>query len=178
MPLSQKPHRSSPTLSVIPNSPSPSSILMDAFRFQSHAVSRVLAGCNTVILFAATVGIALDRLLTKYSKAAPTKAILLSAFGTERVESLCDAFNRDIATEYGCTAPRFSAGYGDCSLEVQRDIVRVLDCARKIGVTLTESLLMSPAKSVTAFIGIGGEGHAMHGCAHCNKSDCIHRRNV
>jgi cobalamin-dependent methionine synthase I len=49
---------------------------------------------------------------------------------------------------------RFSAGYGDLPLELQRDIFGALDCQRKIGVTLNESLLMSPSKSVSAIVGI------------------------
>ena len=49
---------------------------------------------------------------------------------------------------------RFSAGYGDVPLELQRDIFALLDCPRRIGLTLNESLLMSPSKSVTAIVGI------------------------
>ena len=50
--------------------------------------------------------------------------------------------------------PRFSAGYGDLPLTVQREIFSQLNPDRKIGLTLNESLLMSPSKSVTAFAGI------------------------
>ena len=51
--------------------------------------------------------------------------------------------------------PRFSPGYGDLSLEVQKEIFSLLDCPRKIGVSLGDSLLMTPSKSVTAIIGYG-----------------------
>ena len=40
-------------------------------------------------------------------------------------------------------------------LRYQKDIFSVLDCQRKIGLTLNDSMLMSPTKSVTAIIGIG-----------------------
>jgi len=40
---------------------------------------------------------------------------------------------------------------------MQRDIFAVLDCPRKIGLSLNGSLLMSPSKSVTAIIGIAGD---------------------
>jgi len=53
--------------------------------------------------------------------------------------------------------PRFSPGYGDLPLETQREIFDVLDCSRRIGLMLNDSLLMSPTKSVTAFVGVGGE---------------------
>ena len=55
------------------------------------------------------------------------------------------------------TRPRFSAGYGDLPLGVQREIFAALDCPKHIGLTLNDSLLMSPTKSVTAIVGISGE---------------------
>ena len=119
----------------------------------SKTVKTGLEGCERAIVFAATVGIAIDRLVARYSLLSPSRALMLQAIGAERVESLCDAFCRDIA---GCSEvkPRFSAGYGDFPIEAQRDIFNFLDCPRKIGVTLTDSMLMSPTKSVTAIFGI------------------------
>lgn len=124
----------------------------------SKALSKKLSGCSRVILFAATVGIQLDRLIVKYSKISPSKALMFQALGAERIESLCDTFCNDMNNELGVRLkPRFSAGYGDLPLEVQKDIFRVLDCPRKIGLTLNDSLLMSPTKSVTAIVGIEDE---------------------
>ena len=72
--------------------------------------------------------------------------------------------------------PRFSPGYGDLPLELQKDVFRVLDCPRKIGLSLNESLLMSPSKSVTAIIGIGkGDVEAENKCSACEKTDCAYR---
>ena len=124
----------------------------------SAALDKNLQGCSRVILFAATIGLPLDRLIMKYSRVSPTKALILQAFGAERIESLCDIFCNDMKTELGAELkPRFSPGYGDLSIEIQRDIFRVLDCPRQIGLTLNESLLMSPTKSVTAIVGIKDE---------------------
>ena len=122
----------------------------------SSALAKNLEECEKVIIFSATVGIGIDRLIAKYGVRSPSKALLLQAFGAERIESLCDLFTRDIASQYGENnlAPRFSPGYGDLPLEFQTEIFRVLDCPRRIGLTLNKSLLMSPSKSVTAIIGI------------------------
>ena len=49
---------------------------------------------------------------------------------------------------------RDSPGYGDFPLEAQREILVILDTPRKIGVSLTDSLLMVPSKSVSAVIGV------------------------
>lgn len=122
-----------------------------------HIASRDLAshleGCDGVLLFAATVGIELDRLIAKYGRLSPARALMLQAIGAERIEALCDAFCADLAKEYRTTA-RFSPGYGDLSLVCQKDVFAVLDCETRIGLTLTDSLLMLPTKSVTAIVGL------------------------
>ena len=125
------------------------------FKIESRDLAKNLCGCKRVILFAATVGIGIDRLISKYSRTSPAKALLLQALGTERVEALCDLFVEDIKRECGAALrPRFSIGYGDTDLSWQKDILNILDASRKIGISLNESMLMSPTKSVTAFIGI------------------------
>lgn len=126
-----------------------------SFRLRSANLAKCLSGCRRALLFAATVGPRIDRLIAKYGRIAPARALLLQALGAERVESLCDLFCGDYGAEnHAELTPRFSPGYGDLSLGTQRDVFRVLDCPKKIGVTLGENLLMSPSKSVTAFAGI------------------------
>ena len=149
----------------------------------SQKLGSHLEGCSHIVLFAATVGIGLDRRIARYGRTSPAKALLLQAMGAERIEALCNAFSQKIKT---ATAPeglhttsRFSPGYGDLSLELQRDIFRTLNCAGRIGLTLNDSLIMSPSKSVTAIIGIGKPCRdAAAGCSGCTKRDCIHRRSL
>ena len=129
---------------------------------RSADLQKNLAGCGRVVLFAATVGLALDRLIARYTRVAPSRALILQAIGAERIERLCDLFNDEIRAQALAegleTRPRFSPGYGDLPLDLQREIFRTLDCSRRIGLTLNDSLLMSPSKSVTALIGIGPAG--------------------
>jgi len=126
----------------------------------SLSLQKNLEGCDKIILFAATVGIGIDRLISRYSSISPAKALIFDAIGVERIEALCDAFCRDIEAEEAekgrTLRPRFSAGYGDLSIEIQKEIISALDTPRKIGVSLGSSLLMSPSKSVTAIVGISG----------------------
>ncbi len=141
----------------------------------SRALMKNLEGCEEVVIFAATVGLELDRLIRRYTSLSPAKALFFQAIGAERIESLCDAFCEELKESGLQLRPRFSPGYGDFPLEVQRDIFRVLDCPRKIGLSLNESLLMSPSKSVTAIIGIGRESEAENKCSACEKQDCQYR---
>lgn len=128
---------------------------LSAFKVRSKALARNLSKCKNVILFAATVGVHLDRLIARYGHIAPSKALMMQAIGAERIEALCDIFCEDIKNEEHCVLrPRFSPGYGDLALDVQKDIFALLECHKRIGVALNKSLLMSPSKSVTAFIGI------------------------
>lgn len=120
----------------------------------STALKKNLDGCGRAVIFAATVGISLDRIIARYSAISPTKAVIFDAIGSERIEALCDAFCEDISHGHRELKPRFSPGYGDLPIEVQRELFTLLDCPRKIGLTLNESMLMSPSKSVTAIIGI------------------------
>lgn len=129
------------------------------FGSDSRDLRRCLEGSSEIVIFAATVGLAVDRYIAKYQKFQPTKALLMQAYGAERVERLCELFCGEIrreAAEKGlkCT-PRYSPGFGDLPLTVQRDVFRLLECDRKIGISLNESLLMTPSKSVTAVFGLG-----------------------
>lgn len=158
----------------------------DFYRFvngaaQSKGLGARLCGCDKVVLFAASVGLGMDRLMERYAKISPVKALLFQAIGAERIESLCDVLCGEIKAEYGGCTARFSAGYGDFPLSAQRDIVRLLDCPKKIGVSLTDSLLMTPTKSVTAVVGVGenaGKAREESGCAACDKKDCALRKQA
>ena len=122
--------------------------------FDSLALSKHLEGCSRIVIFAATIGIETDRAITRYNVLSPTKALLISAIGSERIEALCDAFENDLRSEGRELRPRFSPGYSDLPLQYQGEIFSLLDCPRRIGLTLTDSMLMSPSKSVSAIIGI------------------------
>jgi hypothetical protein len=126
---------------------------------ESEDLAKNLQACSRAALFAATVGVELDRLILKYSRVAPAKALMLQAIGAERIEALCNAFCAELAEKSGCVLrPRFSPGYGDLSLETQRTVFALLGCEKRIGLSLNESLLMSPTKSVTAFVGMRERG--------------------
>ena len=128
------------------------------FSLNSADLARNLTGASRAVIFAATVGVEADRLIAKYARLSPSRALILQAVGAERIEALCDVFCDDIAKEYNASLkPRFSPGYGDLPLESQRKIFDLLSPERNIGLFLTESLLMSPSKSVTAITGLCGK---------------------
>ncbi len=115
----------------------------------SASLAALLADCREAVVFAATVGVELDRLIAKYSRLSPSRAVMLQAFGAERIEALCEA----VCADCGAVTARFSPGYGDLPLTFQREVFRRLQPERHIGLCLNDSLLMSPTKSVTAIVG-------------------------
>ena len=129
-------------------------IRLGGIELQSRDLEKALTGCDSVVIFAATVGLEIDRLIAKYGRLQPSLALCIQALGAERIEALCDQFCDDLRSQGLNIRPRFSAGYGDLPLDFQRSIFSLLDCHKSIGLTLNESLLMSPTKSVSAIIGI------------------------
>ena len=116
-----------------------------------------LKDCSRVAIFASTIGPKPDALIRKYQMMDTVKAAVFQAVGAMYIEKFVEYVNgliKEEAKKLGKdTKPRYSPGYGDVGLEVQKDFFRLLPCT-KIGLTLMDTLIMSPEKSVTAFVGI------------------------
>lgn len=149
---------------------------------ESKNLSKNLNECNQVILFAATLGVQADILLKKYSHIDMSKAVIMHAVAATIIEEYCDQCQIEIekilAKQKLFLRPRFSPGYGDFNLIHQQDFITLLDCPRKIGLTLTDSFLLAPSKSVTAVMGISKTNKycPIKGCEACAKTNCIFRR--
>lgn len=153
------------------------------FTAMSHNLSDNLRHCGQVVLMAATLGIGADKLLNKYELINMTKASIMQACGAECIEAYCNLLQDEIRAQAAkdrlYLRPRFSAGYGDLALETQKDIFRTLECTKRIGLTLTQSLLMYPTKSVTAFIGLTKNAQGCHTdkCSQCDNKGCEYRND-
>lgn len=132
---------------------------------------RMLAQCDQAALLACTLGAQFDTLLRTQQARDMSRAVMLDACGSAWVEAGCDAAEREIHTRFPklYLTDRFSPGYGDLPLTLQPAICAALDAQRRLGVTVTESLLLNPAKTVTAVIGLAGTPQAarIRGCAYC-----------
>jgi hypothetical protein len=148
----------------------------------SRDLSRNLAECHHCILFAATIGPKMDQLIMRASRLDPLKGCILQAVGAMLVESYCDVLNDQLRTDFEAAncklRPRFSPGYGDFSLSHQKDIFRSIRADKTIGLTLMDSGIMAPEKSVTAVIGLYQPSDkrtpdylpGCNLCEECNKS--------
>ena len=142
----------------------------------SRDLAAHLKGCKGVYLFAATIGIGADMLIAKYNRINRAKSVVTDALGSAAVEKWCDMAELIITENDKEHCSRFSPGYGDFSLEHQHDFMNMLDMNRRLGVSLSQSLLMTPTKSVTAVIGVGASNRTCGGkCAACGNASCIYR---
>lgn len=132
-----------------------SSVVIDGVEFKSVRFAETLKGCKRVIIFGATLGIGIDRLIKTSSATDMAKAMAQQAAAATLIEEVCDSLEEDIKSELGVSLRRrYSPGYFDLDITEQKKLFSLIDITKRIGITLTDSCQMMPSKSVTAFIGI------------------------
>ena len=164
---------------------------------QGDSIGRHLRDCCQAIVMAATVGEAIENQVTRcFEEGRYSFSVLLDASATAAVEQVADAMEKTIRNEVkrqGLAMKwRFSPGYGDWPIQQQTDILKLAQGA-DIGISLTDSLMLMPRKSITAVIGLyypdanpacnasdGSRGNKAndlpagkkHDCSCCDKLDC------
>ena len=145
-------------------------------------VRELLRESDRVILFGATLGSEVERLLRRAQVRNMADAVMLDACASAAIENVCDNLCLDLAEELGCClTDRFSPGYGDLPFSLQPAFCAVLDLGRRIGVSLSPGGLMIPQKSVTALMGTAKTPQPMRfrGCDRCNQFDtCTYRKEM
>jgi len=119
----------------------------------SKALATVLRECDEAYILALTLGIDIDRLISKSYVKSKADGFIIDAIASATAEGLADYVN-EIIDKGLITTKRFSPGYSDLPLEFQASLLNRLNAAHTIGVSLTDSFMMTPKKSVTAVIGI------------------------
>jgi hypothetical protein len=122
------------------------------FLLLGNNIKTHLQNCNTIYLMAISLG-EVDEELHYLSYADPVKALFLESLYNETAESAMDELELTIKQPDKLYTTRYSPGYGDFPLSVQQEIVRILDSGRKIGLTVTDTKLLVPRKSITALMG-------------------------
>lgn len=161
----------------------PDSVLLPGagVKLTGSATHKMLASCDKAVLLACTMGARFDGMLLSLQARDMAKAVVYDALGSAFVEAGCDAAEQEIAARFPelYLTDRFSPGYGGLPLEIQPALCAALDMGRRLGVTVTPSLLMNPVKSVTAVIGLAHtpQPARIRGCAYCNlRETCQFRK--
>jgi hypothetical protein len=161
--------------------------LADDTRFKGPKLGKALAHADSVCCFLATVGPAVDmevqRLMQQQRYA---DAYVLDAMGSMSAENVVEQFYQRMARRHkekkGAVTLRFSPGYCDWSIQEQRPLFKLFANRDTLEVSLNDSCLMSPRKSVSGLFGllppgVHGADPAYNPCNRCTKCDCIARRS-
>ena len=107
-----------------------------------------------VVFLCGTIGAEFDAWQRRLSVTSAADALLSQQIGLDAVEKVMDELENEVKVKVEGEGlklrPRRSPGYGDLPIELSRTILAELDAPRKIGVSITDSNLLVPSKSVTA----------------------------
>ncbi|MDL2252614.1 methionine synthase [Ruminococcaceae bacterium OttesenSCG-928-I18] len=142
-----------------------------------------LAGCSSVLLLALTLGQRPEAAIRKAEATSVELAVLMDTAASTLAEQYANEAERQLRqqteTQGQFLTGRFSPGYGDLPIELQRDLLRLLDGPRAIGLSVSQSGILLPRKSITALLGIADhpvEGK-LAGCDHCILfENCVQRK--
>ncbi len=120
------------------------------------SIHKLLEGCTRAIVLAATVSAEADRLIREVSVTDMAAAVVVDALCSAAIEQVCDKAEIEIFGDMPKEQRtyRFSPGYGDLPIELQTNLLNYLNAQRRIGLSCTDSYLLTPTKSVTAIIGV------------------------
>lgn len=114
------------------------------------------AGAVKCAVMAVTLGADFDRAFLKYQATDTLASVIFDAVGSTLAEEeadICEAEIKAEAEKLGLGIKfRFSAGYGDFPIEMQGELLSLISAEKRIGLTLTDSNIMLPRKSVSAVI--------------------------
>lgn len=141
----------------------------------------MLKQCRRAALLACTLGSRFDLALLAMQARDMARAAIYDACGSAYVENGCDEAEKALSVRLPglFLTDRFSPGYGDLPLDVQGPLCAALDAQRRLGLTVTESALLNPVKSVTAVVGIAEtpQPARIRGCAYCQmRETCLLRK--
>lgn len=138
-------------------------------------IARFLRDATHVALMAVTLGAHCERELRRLSVLNPTDALLYDAACSALVEAAANGLQErlrfDVAQRgFEMLPGRFSPGYGDLPLDVQKPLLGAIDAYRALGLAVTESFLLVPRKSITAIVALRKTGPE---CSGVERSDGV-----
>lgn len=136
-----------------------------------EGIKDLLSTSRKVVLMGVTLGREIEMLTRKYSFSDLVRSVILDATASAGVESLANDINDEIKNIYKpmYLTDRFSPGYGDLPISVQKKFLNLINGEKDLGITTTESGIMIPRKSITAIIGISDKKQPRRrpGCENC-----------
>lgn len=155
----------------------------NGLKLHGKDVKKHLKSCDGVILMAATLGNEVDALIRKIEVTDMAKAVIVDAIANVAIEEVCqnqeEKIRKLLEKQNQYLTMRYSPGYGDFPIFIQKDILRLTDAYRKIGLSVTTSCILTPRKSITAVMGVAKTEvkGKLAGCSNCvMREKCLYRK--
>lgn len=158
-------------------------VLADGTRLGGGPVVEVMAGAAELIVAVCTIGAAVDRLIDVAQKERQLfQAMILHELGAWAVDIVRQEWCRLLEDELQAKGLRVSAplspGESAWSVKDQAVIFSLLD-ADQIGVSLSDSMVMTPIKSLSMIMATGPDPIGVEGASNCDfcsiKAWCNYR---
>ncbi|MBR8534024.1 hypothetical protein KDU71_00500 [Carboxylicivirga sediminis] len=158
-------------------------IIIEGNNFEvGPTIAGALSNSEQVAFFVCTAGNEIsERVNELNAKGDWLEAYLVDVMGSVMVETAMDKLQAIIENE--CVANglritnRYSPGYSGWNVKEQALLFSFFP-EKFCGITLSDSCLMHPVKSVSGFIGIGTKvRYRKHACSQCNATNCIYRNS-
>ena len=160
--------------------------LFDIINVKALPLRDIFKGAREVAFCVLTIGPELEQRVTKLgSQGKLERSIILDAIGSNAAEEVANVVNSKInktalKRNYSYSS-RFSPGYCTWDLHDQRIIFDRIQTDR-INVTLTESYMMIPRKSISFAVNLGLEQEldmnlGIRTCESCEQSECKYNTN-
>jgi len=149
--------------------------------YTGKQIAGYLKDAASLAVFVCTAGPAFTNIArTMNTNGDVMEAYLLDAIGSLTVEKAMDLIQQHLADKMKAEnlhiSNRYSPGYCNWGLNEQKKLFSLMG-GDQVGVTLTDSCLMIPEKSVSGIIGVGKGVRKYHyGCKICNNSSCVYRK--
>lgn len=163
--------------------PGYSHIIVDGREFEiGKTVAKELRNATSIAIFICTAGEGISRRSAELLKGEnPVLGYVYDVLGSMIVEAATDLLQQEIqiaAAVNGLNITnRYSPGYCKWSVADQHKLFSFFPTGC-CGISLTDSALMSPVKSVSGIIGVGKDVlFRNYTCDLCNMKDCFHRNH-
>jgi hypothetical protein len=163
--------------------PDNSKVIIEDIEFEiGKTVAKELRNSTEFALFISTAGKGISQLSQELLKGEnPVLGYIYDVLGSMIVESATDLLQNEIMRiandKVLVITNRYSPGYCKWSVVDQHKLFSFFP-ANCCGISLTDSALMSPVKSVSGIIGLGKDVKFRdYTCDLCSQVDCFHRNH-
>lgn len=147
--------------------------------FSGYDINAHLKGCTACVLFTVTLGLKVDSVIKRAQIESMAKAVILDRMANEAASGYADNVLKQIKTENPHTTGIFSPGCGDFSICYQERIIECLNAYKLCGISVTESGVLVPSKSLTGVVGVSSSAvkGVLRGCGNSTKKNCGYEKN-